>query len=230
MLRFSGDQLSMIQAALAPPQPVLEPPPQLLPTPHPGPAPRPAPPESPPRTHTQLPLFYLLMSYMGLGCVGAWLYSDPTAVPYGVTLVGSAWLGLTVALHALAVPHSPAAQALGLLFALLHPAALALGSPEGILCAALGLSAFLTLSVPPRCGRRGFALLGLGLVGIGVGLSLLVGANSPAARSLLCLILTGLVVQAAVAASRLREGVLRVEVVDTPTPGPGAPQARPNYI
>ena len=231
MLRFSGDQLSLIQAGLAPPSPALVPPPQFVPAP-PAAAPpppssgpgarRPAPPEPPPRTHTQLPLAPLLTSYLGLAGAGLWLHAGGTHPPWAPALA-SPWLGLTVALHALAVPHSPAAQALGLLFALLHPAAAA-AAEGGVLAAALALAAFLTLSVPPRCGRRAFAHLGLGLVLIGAGLSaLLGGGGTPGGRSLHGLVLTGLAVQAVVAASRLRGWALRAEVRDRQEPPPRAP-------
>ena len=241
MLRFSGEQLSFIQAALAAPVPPMVPPPQLVPVvmtaapPHGTPLP-PAPPRhyshlqgraapqppdpGGPRGQTLIPLSVLLPSYLGLVAAAIAACILPAA-PHPLALpLGSTWLALTVALHALAVPHSPAAQALGALVALLAPAACCLMWPEGGLAAGLALSLFLALSVPARCGRRAFSLLGLALVVAGASLAPVLSATPSGARSVLGIALTGLALQAVVGAGRLRAGSLRASAADKPEQNP----------
>jgi len=215
MLRLSAEQLSIIQAGLVPPLPPMALPPQMIPTTaaasHAPPPARPALPCAP--GTTSLPLALLLPSYAVLAGAGVGGILFPGLCGVALAVAGPC-LCLTVGAHALAAGHSPSAQGLGLVFALLHSAAGWLGGIEGLLAAALCLSLFFVLAVPSRCWRRSFSLLGFLLACAGSGVLLLsgVGGASLRARSLLGLVLTGLALQALVGASRYRGAHLSASV------------------
>ena len=219
MLRLSAEQLSIIQAGLVPPLPPMALPPQMIPTTAaashaPSSAARPLPSCSH-AAATSLPLALLLPSYAALVGAGVGVILVPGRRDVARAGAGPC-LCLTVGVHALAAGHSPPAQGLGLVFALLHSAAGGLGGIEGLLAAALCLSLFFVLAVPSRCWRRSFSLLGFLLACVGCGLLLfslgVVGGASLRARSLLGLVLTGLALQALVGASRYRGAHLSVSV------------------
>jgi hypothetical protein len=215
MLRLSPEQLAVIQSGLVPPLPPMVVPPQMIPPPPPAAAAAAqASSLHDPGGHARapgggVPLSLLLPAYVGLAGAAAVALLLPPARDAAL-LLASPWLSLTVGLHSLAAGHSPPAQGLGLLLAGLHPAAAWLGGVEGALSAALCLSLFLLLSVPPRGGRRAFSALGLGLAVVGGLLAL--GTGGPGARKPLSLVLTGLALQAAVGAGRLRGAALQVSV------------------
>ena len=132
MLRLSAEQLSIIQAGLLPPLPPMALPPQMIPSPaivaHAGgQAARPV----FEGARTSVPLAALLPSYVGLAGAGIGLLLFPGVRDVALA-VTCPWLSLTVGLHSLAAGHSPLAQGLGLLFALLHPAAWWLGGLQGL--------------------------------------------------------------------------------------------------
>lgn len=192
-MRFSANQLRMLQEDLAPALPQLAPPPELV---------RCAPPQLPldscspsaPPGATKLRCSRLAPAYLAassLALLAGFLGAPPAAAP----------LHLVVAWHALSAPHSPPAQLAGVACALSLPCACAL--PALLPASALLASAFFALAAPGGGLLRASVAALFPLAGAAAALAHVSGEGGGARGAALCALLAVLCAQAVLSAARL---------------------------
>jgi len=223
MIKFSSEQLLVLQSALAPPLPPLAPPPGMG-RPSPPPAAASAPLLLPPDAHasggtpsssrvTSLPLSALTPAYLCVaGTVALASIAAPDRAAEGA-LVASPLLALALGVHSLALlPSSPPASFLGVSCALSTPALLRLAPPPRWgpwLCCA-STSAFFAASTP-RGLLRVLALFFLVAVLAAAAAALSLSADHHQ-RAAWGAALVALSIQSAISTGRLRAQRLKFRV------------------